>query len=272
MSNDARDLTSELHALLAFYEACGVDCAIGDAPVDRFAAPAPPRAEKARVDALAERPPTRISAAAPAPLAPDAAIRAAAASAAASSDLAELSMALKSFEGLENLVRARHFLFSRGAPGGVMAMDYAPGEAEERSGDAFCGAEARLLAAMLRAAKISLDATYLAYFSPWRPAGGQTLPQHHAAALAPFARRHVALAKPNVLLALGDAAKFLLDTNEPPGNLYGRRFDVSFDGTNVAVFVAPSPSSALRIGVLKRKAWQTLRCLVDADFFTRGAS
>jgi len=267
MSNDAGDLAGELQALLAFYEACGVDCALGDAPVDRFAAPAPPIAEKARVEAPpAERAPPRISTAAPAPLAPDAAIRAAAARAASSADLAELSAALKSFEGLENLVRARHFLFSRGAPGSIMAMDYAPGEAEERGGGAFCGAEARLLEAMLRAAKISLDSAYLAYFSPWRPAGGQTLAPHLSAALAPFARRHVALAKPSVLLALGDSAKFLLDTNESPGNLYGRRIDATFDGTKVAVFVAPSPSAALKSGALKRRAWQTLRRLVDADF------
>ena len=133
--------------------------------------------------------------------------------------------ALAAFEGCGPLSNAKHFLFSSGAPGGLMALDYAPGEAEERGGEPFSGDEARLLDAMMAAMGESRETAYYAYFSPWRPAGGQKLAPHVAAALAPFARRHIELARPKALLLLGDeTTKILLATNEPAPKVYARRF------------------------------------------------
>ena len=146
-----------------------------------------------------------------------------------------------------------------------MVMDYAPGETEERSGEAFSGAEARLLGSMLRAVGESVEEAYLAYFSPWRSAGGQQLAPHLAAALVPFAKRHIALARPKRLLTFGDVAKLLLDGNDAPTSLYGRRLEANFDGVGVTAFAAPTPGAALRIGALKRGAWRSLRKMAAAS-------
>ncbi|MGA8170492.1 MAG: uracil-DNA glycosylase family protein, partial [Methylocystis sp.] len=251
--------------LLDYYRACGVDCALEEAPRDRFAdsarrvveAPAnvsaPPSEPKARVEK-----PRAVAAA----IFPDEAVRAAERLAASAKTLGELRDALENFDGCGPLSNAKNFLFSAGAPGGLMALDYAPGEAEERGGEPFSGDEARLLDAMMAAIGENRETAYYAYFSPWRPAGGQKLAPHVAAALAPFARRHVELAKPKALLLLGDeTTKIMLGVNEPAPRLYARRFDVHFGGESVAVFPAPGLSAMLRTNALKRAAWRALRAL-----------
>ncbi len=260
------DDAQALKSLLEYYRACGVDCAVEETPRDRFAdsarvvakaperveAPPPPepkaRAEKAR---------------AAAPIFPDEAVRAAESIAASARTLDELREALAGFDGCGPLSNAKHFLFSAGAPGGLMALDYAPGEAEERGGEPFSGEEARLLDAMMAAIGESRETAYYAYFSPWRPAGGQKLAPHVAAALAPFARRHIELARPKALLLLGDeTTKILLATNEPAPKVYARRFDVQFGGESVAVFPAPGLAAMLRTNALKRAAWRALRAIM----------
>ena len=258
--------TRALKALLEYYRVCGVDCALEETPRDRFAdsarvpakaaerveAPPPPeskaRAEKARVAA---------------PVFPDEAVRAAENIAASAKTLEELRAALASFDGCGPISNARHFLFSAGSPGGLMALDYAPGEAEERGGEPFSGDEARLLDAMMAAIGESRETAYYAYFSPWRPAGGQKLAPHVAAALAPFARRHIELARPKALLLLGyETTKIILRPNESAPKLYARRFDVQFGGESVAVVPAPGLAAMLRTHALKRTAWRALRALM----------
>jgi len=266
IAEQTTDDAQALKALLEYYRACGVDCAVEEAPRDRFAdsargaakaperveAPPPPepraRAEKVR---------------AATPIFPDQAARAAESIASSAKTLEELREALAAFEGCGPLSNAKHFLFSAGAPGGLMALDYAPGEAEERGGEPFSGDEARLLDAMMAAMGESRETAYYAYFSPWRPAGGQKLAPHVAAALAPFARRHIELARPKALLLLGDeTTKILLATNEPAPRVYARRFDVQFGGESVAVFPVPGLAAMLRTNALKRAAWRTLRAIM----------
>ncbi len=260
------DNARALKALLDYYRACGVDCALEEAPRDRFKDSArvvveapervetPPSAPQIR----AERP-----RAAAAPVFPEEAVRVAENIAACAKTLEELREGLAGFDGCGPLSKARHFLFSRGAPSGLMALDYTPGEAEERGGVAFSGDEARLLDAMMAAMGESRETAYYAYFSPWRPAGGQKLAPHVAAALAPFARRHIELAKPKALLLLGDeTTRILLRPNEPAPKLYARRFDVQFGRESVAAFPAPGLAAMLRTNALKRPAWRALRALM----------
>jgi len=259
------DDAQALKSLLEYYRACGVDCAVEEAPRDRFADSARGVAKAPeRVEAPPPEPKTRAEKArAAAPIFPDEAIRAAESIAASARTLDELREALAGFDGCGPLSNAKHFLFSAGAPGGLMALDYAPGEAEERGGEPFSGDEARLLDAMMAAIGESRETAYYAYFSPWRPAGGQKLAPHVAAALAPFARRHIELARPKALLLLGDdTTKILLATNEPAPRVYARRFDVQFGGESVAVFPAPGLAAMLRTNALKRAAWRALRAIM----------
>jgi uracil-DNA glycosylase family 4 len=246
-----------LQALLAYYEALGVDCALDSLPHDRFEEsrrpPAPPPPEPPRDNA----PASRIAAA---PLAADEVTAAAERIAAGARDLEALAQGLAGFEALGMSKVARHFLFAEGVPGSpVMAMEAAPGEEEERSAAPFCGPEARLLEAMLKAIGVSRSAAYLAYFAPWRSAGGQSPAPHLAEALTPFARRHIALAKPKVLLLFGDVTRRVLRQEEPHGKLQWRRFDLRVGDGNIAAFVAPGLSSILKSAAVKRSVWKLLR-------------
>jgi len=239
-------------ALLAYYEALGVDCAIDATPHDRFeeSARRPPPPTPIREPTPAPR------VAAPAPFAANELVAAAERIAAGAQSLEALSRGLAEFEGLGAGRRARHFLFADGAAGApLMVMETQPGEAEERSGASFCGPEARLLEAMLKAIGLKRSDAYLAYFAPWRAPGGQAPVPHVADALAPFARRHIALARPKALLLFGDFSKRLL----PEAALAGRRLDIRFDRAEVAVFVAPSLNRTLKSAALKRSAWKSLR-------------
>ena len=236
------------------------------APRDRFADSARVVAEaSAQTEAPPPTPQIRGEKprAAAAPIFPEEAVHAAENIAASAKTLEELREGLAGFDGCGPLSKARHFLFSCGAPGGLMALDYTPGEAEERGGKPFSGDEARLLDAMMAAIFESRETAYYAYFSPWRPAGGQKLAPHVAAALAPFARRHIELARPKALLLLGDeTTKILLGSNDPAPKLYARRFDVQFGRESVAAFPAPGLAVMLRSHALKRPAWRALRALM----------
>ncbi len=266
----AADMSEDraLVALLEFYASCGVDLALDEAAHDRYADSAKPPEEAPAPEPAPARPAEAPRPAAPAAarVFPDEAARAAQEAAAGAQTLDELRERLAAFEGCGLKAMARHFLFSAGRPGApLMVLDFAPGEAEERSGEAFSGPQARLLDAMLRAIGRNRDSAYLAYFSPWRPAGDIAAPPHETAALLPFARRHVELARPKALLLLGDgAAKPMLGTQESGAKLYGKWTDCVCGGLVAPAIVAPSPRAMLAQPIFKRAAWQALRRAAEA--------
>jgi uracil-DNA glycosylase len=246
-----------LQALLAYYDALGVDCALDAVPHNRFEEskrpPAAPPPEPPRESAPVAR-------SAAAPLAADEVTAEAQRIAAGARTLEALEQGLAGFEALGMGRRARHFLFAEGKPGSpLMAMEAAPGEAEERSGAPFCGPEARLLEAMLQSIGVARSDAYLSYFAPWRSPGGQSPAPHIAEALTPFARRHIALAGPKVLLLFGDFSRRVLGCDEAFGKMQGRRFDLDLDGAQIAAFVAPGLTSIVKSAALKRSVWKLLR-------------
>ncbi|QGM46982.1 uracil-DNA glycosylase family protein [Methylocystis heyeri] len=268
MPGGALDETQALKALLEYYRAIGVDFALDESPHDRFAqaeyeiaaaeapesSPAPPPPGPV----TREAPPRALNVAAP--LTPQAALEEAETIANAAATLEELREGLAGFEG-GRASRARHFLFSSGSPAPLMALDYAPGEAEESGGEAFSGAEARLLDAMMAAIGRGRTSAYYAYFSPWRPAGGQPLAPHVTAALAPFALRHIALARPKAVLLLGDTARIVLGGAESPARLYARKFELQAGAETVVAVPAPGLAAMRKTPSLKRHAWRALRTL-----------
>ena len=253
------DESRALQALLDYYRACGVDCALDETARDRFADSARPL-PKAPVEEN-PAPPQPRSGKPPVALFPEETARIAESVAAAARTLDELRESLSAFEGFGSVANARHFLFSRGAPAEVMAMDYAPGEAEERGGIAFSGAEARLLEAMLGAIGTARNDSYCAYFSPWRPPGGRAFAPHVASVLAPFARRHIELARPKAVLLLGDAARHVLGSSETPTRLYARPFELRLGEQTIVAVPAPGLSAMLRTSALKPRAWSALRTI-----------
>ncbi|MGE0153932.1 MAG: uracil-DNA glycosylase family protein [Reyranellaceae bacterium] len=288
MANPADD-SGDIAAILAFWRDAGVDEAMEDAPVDRYAAsaaqaprpaaaaaaprqqsqPAPPQARAAATSAVASAPAIG-RAAAPPPVAPaavplesPAAIADARAVAAAATTLDELRAAIEGFEGCALKRTAKNTVFCDGNPeADVMIVGEAPGADEDRLGRPFVGVSGQLLDRML--AFIGLkreDNFYITNILPWRPPGNRTPTSAEIALCLPFIERHIALKRPRLLiLAGGVSAKTLFQTSEGIMKLRGRWFDYRPDFLAAAVptMAIFHPAYLLRSPAQKREAWRDL--------------
>jgi DNA polymerase len=275
MCADIPENANALMALLDWYVESGVDLALDEAPHDRYAdsarigvaslpraAEPPPALPTSPQPQAAERP---RRAAAPI-VAPDEAIRAAEQEAAGARDLDDLVARLADFPHAPFRDMAQHFLFGAGAADArLLAFDAAPGATEEASGEAFSGLSAKLLDNMLAAIGFDRSSAALAYVSPWRPPGDRALTPHEAAIFAPFARRRVELARPEILLLFGEApARIMLSTKEPAGKLRGKIHQARCGGHVARAFVFSSLEAMLKSSALKPAAWRDLRKASEA--------
>src|SRR5262245_20634136 len=166
--------------LLAFYLEAGVDCALGDEPVNRLAdpdaapapravaAPAPPRP-------LTPPPAAAIAARAETMVAPETAINSAREAARTAPTLEALRQLLENFDGCALKHTASRLVFSDGNPQArVMFVGEAPGRDEDIEGLPFVGRSGKLLDRMISAIGLDRSKAYIANVIPWRPPGNRT--------------------------------------------------------------------------------------------------
>jgi uracil-DNA glycosylase len=248
-------------AALAWQIELGADEAIGETPVDRFAAEARPEPARAKRPAGAGmKVATAVDVAAPAVGADP--VAGAAAIAAACGDLAALRAALEGFEGSALKRGARNLVFADGLAGArVMVVGEAPGREEDAEGRPFVGRSGRLLDRMLAAIGLSRQAedpeaaVYITNVLPWRPPANRDPSGDEIAMLRPFLCRHIELAAPEILVLMGSAAaRVVLERSEGIMRLRGRWTE--WRGLPVMPMV--HPASLLRDGTRKRAAWADL--------------
>ena len=247
--------TQTLLAALAWQVELGVDEAIGDLPVDRFAAPEPPPPVVAPL----------IAAPAAAADGIGAAVAKAQALAAGAADLAALRAALEGFEDCALKQGARNLVFADGDPAAdLMIVGEAPGRDEDREGRPFVGRSGQLLDLMLSA--IGRDRTregagagvYITNVLPWRPPANRDPAPDEVAMMTPFLMRHIALARPKCLLLLGNfAMKTLFETDRGITAMRGTWQEVA----GVPAIASFHPAALLRNGLHKRAAWEDLLAL-----------
>lgn len=264
----------DLRDLLAFYAAAGVDEALADDPIDRFAEhsarQAAPAAEAPRAmqgDAGRGAAPTRPDKATPPPPRPaitaavpdeaQAALAREAASKAASLD--ELRQILESFDGCNLKATAKSMVFADGSPDAdLMLVGEAPGRDEDLEGLPFVGRSGQLLDRILAAIGIDRSSAYIANVIPWRPPGNRTPTPHETEICRPFIERQIALAKPKVLVSLGGPSAQLL-TGSVDGILRlrgGWKSHTTADGTVIPVMPTLHPAYLLRNPAHKKLAWR----------------
>jgi uracil-DNA glycosylase len=245
----------QARALLEWYVELGAVDAVGDVPVNRCdlaeAAPKPARraaaapepvpaaVEMPKVDQVAEA--LRLAGGA--------------------GDLDALAEAMRGFGGLELKKGARNFVFADGNPAArVMIVGEAPGADEDRIGRPFVGRAGQLLDRMLDAIGLGRDspdagaAVYITNVLPWRPPGNRTPTAEEMAMMVPFLERHIALADPEVLVAMG---------NTPCAALLGRTGILRLRGQWTQALGKPvmpmtHPAYLLRNPAAKREAWADL--------------
>jgi DNA polymerase len=283
-TDNANDMTvEEIHSLLRFYAESGLDFPISDVALDRFeAAPEPKRAESDAAPAnskstdphepaLMEMDPRKRVKDAPRPIAQadtavtlptEEVIAKAIALADVASDLDALKQAVETFEGCNLKRSARSTIFEGGKRGAkLMIIGGAPTGIDDNAGSAFSGPNGLLLEKMLSAIGLSRhDDVYISYCVPWSPPGNSAPTPLHLDMCAPFLARQIQLAKPELILLLGNgAARHILKTRQTIMQARGKWTMLpNFDIEAIATF---DPAMLINQPRLKRNAWLDLLSL-----------
>ncbi len=215
----------------------------------------PVRAQTAPLPTAPSAP--RIAAATPRPV-PVAATEAAGLAAAAQS-LDALREAMLEFTGSPLRETATQLVFADGIAGApIMAIGEAPGADEDRQGKPFVGASGQLLDRMLASISVSRsENVYITNILPWRPPGNRTPTDAEMQLFLPFVRRHIALARPRVLVLLGGtAAKAMLGGRDGITRMRGKWHQVMMDdGQVIPTLATLHPAYLLRSPLAKKDAW-----------------
>ncbi|MCI5043526.1 MAG: uracil-DNA glycosylase [Aquisalinus sp.] len=272
----------QLRAVLQWYADMGVEDVIGAEPSDfstwahRATATAPQALRKAPAppaglgQVQATSTPQR-SAPAPvsgleAPMPTDEAIALAKSLAGSATTLADLRSAIQGFDGCSLKPGARNTVIDDGIDGApLMVLGEAPGRDEDRIGKPFVGRAGQLLDKMLAAIGHSrfegeMASAYISNSIFWRPPGNRTPTKAEVAICMPFVWRLIELAKPKVLILVGNTPTQAL-FDGAPGITRARglwREHHTSDGQTIPALPMFHPAFLLRQPLQKRLAWADL--------------
>jgi DNA polymerase len=263
------DPAPTLQQLLAFYVEAGVDCALGEEPVNRLADPhaaPPPRMTAPSQPARPAPTAPMLTGLAEPPPAPDAAIASAREAARTAPTLEALRALLDTFDGCALRSTATQLVFADGNPKArVMFVGEAPGRDEDIEGLPFVGRSGKLLDRMIAAIGLDRSKAYIANVIPWRPPGNRTPTPQETQICLPFIQRQIELVNPDILVTLGNpSTQTLLGTRE--GIMRTRGKWVDYDTGTRVIRALPTfhPAYLLRSPSYKRMSWQDLRAIAKA--------
>jgi DNA polymerase len=250
-----------VQALLAWYEAMGVDAVVGEEPRNGFA--------EARPELAPARPvPARV-AVVNVPRGAPAKTRAAPTARSIGSEVStlhELEALVAQFDGCPLKRTAKNLCFARGnSQAEIMLIGEAPGRDEDLQGKPFVGRAGQLLDRMLASIGLGEGDVYITNTVYWRPPGNRTPTTEEIEACAPFLAREIELLSPKLLVLLGGAAaKHVLGVNEGIMRLRGRWLTYSCSIGDLPVLATLHPAYLLRKPEQKRYAWRDLLMLKAA--------
>jgi len=258
-------------AALAWQIDLGVDAVVCETPINRYELAETSRSPaSAKTGQAPAAPPLAAQAPMAAPAAPSAdealaiAVAAAQTAAAAAKDLPALREAVTAYGFCEIKKGARNTVFCDGNPAArVLILGEAPGREEDIEGRPFVGSAGQLLDRMFAAIGLSRQAPdagaalYITNVMPWRPPGNRDPEPAEVAMMRPFVERHIALADPDVIVAMGNTSLFALTGQK--GILRARGNWAEAFGKPLLPMV--HPAYLLRNPIAKREAWADLLSL-----------
>lgn len=249
----------ELMALLDFYRAAGVDFALEEDAVDRFARSAAPARQRPAAPPQTTAPPAErpIATALSADPAESRAL------AARAQTLDELRQLMDNFDGCGLKKRATQLCFADGNPEAeIMLVGEGPGEQEDLQGKPFVGRAGQLLDRMLAVIGLDRSKVYIANMVPWRPPGNRDPSAEELAQCAPFLIRQVELVAPKLLVTLGNVpTKSLFETSAGITRMRGQWREIVVGEHRVKALATLHPAYLLRTPSAKALAWSDMLSL-----------
>ncbi|MBU6338542.1 MAG: uracil-DNA glycosylase [Rickettsiales bacterium] len=180
--------------------------------------------------------------------------------AAAAKNLAELRVAVESFDGCNLKKMATNTVFCDGNPNSkVMVIGEAPGNHEDLQGIPFCGDSGKVLDAMFKAINMTREKNfYITNVIFWRPPGNRRPTEEELAICRPFVERHIELINPEVIVLVGATSmSAILGMNDPISSIRGKFMDFSpkFLSRTIKTFAIFHPSYLMRQSAKKKLAW-----------------
>ena len=264
MSAMTPDPRPTVRQLLAFYLEAGVDCALGEEPINHLA-----DAEPAVRKVVLQQSPTPAPAPLPAdagPPTPERAIASAREAARIAPTLEALRALMEKFDGCALKSTATQLVFADGNPKArIMFVGEAAGRDEDLEGLPFVGRSGKLLDRMIAAIGLDRSKVYIANVIPWRPPGNRTPTPQETQICLPFIQRQIELVDPDVLVTLGNpSTQTLLSTREGIMRTRGRWFDYDTGTRVIRALPTFHPAYLLRSPAYKRLSWQDLRAIAKA--------
>ena len=233
-------MNDDLTALRLQFE-WGVDEALGDRPVDRFAAtprPAAPPVER---------------------LAPASPIARAGVQA---RTLDELHAEMDAFTGCPLRATATHTVRPSGsATAPILLIGDAPGSDDDRSGQAFSGAAGAVVDRVFGSIGLDRGGMLLTTLVPWRPPGNRPASDSEVSACLPFLHRLLGIVRPRRVVLLGAGPVMALSGQTGTiRQLRGKWLDLRITSEQLSLTGLPLLPLAqwLRDGTTKQQLWADL--------------
>lgn len=142
----------------------------------------------------------------------------------------------------------------------LMFVGEAPGADEDASGRPFVGRAGQLLNKIIEAIGLKRDDVLIGNVNRCRPPGNRTPTTEEAHTCKPFLLREINIARPDVIVVLGNTAmKNLLDTKEGITRLRGQFQDYR----GIKVMPTFHPAYLLRDPSKKREVWDDMKKVRD---------
>ena len=150
----------------------------------------------------------------------------------------------------------------------LMFVGEAPGADEDASGRPFVGRAGQLLNKIIEAIGLKRDDVLIGNVNRCRPPGNRTPTTDEAHTCKPFLLREINIARPDVIVVLGNTAmKNLLDTKEGITRLRGQFQDYR----GIKVMPTFHPAYLLRDPSKKREVWDDMKKVRDYLNETKGS-
>ncbi len=179
--------------------------------------------------------------------------------------MSELRAALEAFEGCPLKKTAKNLVFADGNPeADLMFVGEAPGRDEDEQGLPFVGRSGQWLDRFLEHLGRDRRSVYIVNTLPWRPPDNREPALAEASVCLPFLKRHIALVKPKVVVALGaTATKNLFETGEGITRLRGKWQTLEVEGYSCPAMATFHPAALLRVPLNKRYVWRDLLSVME---------